>query len=52
MLISTQHIQLIERKSKWYSPKFLIKDGKMQIPAGNGLGVTYDAGIWAKEEKL
>lgn len=40
------------KQPDWYSPKFLIKDGKMQIPAGNGLGVTYDAGIWAKEEKL
>lgn len=34
---------------EWYSPHFLITDGSLAIPTGDGLGVTYDESIWKKE---
>ncbi len=34
----------------WYSPHYEIKNGKIAVPAGNGLGVTYDETIWSKAE--
>jgi L-alanine-DL-glutamate epimerase-like enolase superfamily enzyme len=36
----------------WYAPHFDIINGKLRIPTGAGLGVTYDDSIWKKEEKL
>jgi L-alanine-DL-glutamate epimerase-like enolase superfamily enzyme len=36
----------------WYAPHFDIINGKLQIPTGAGLGVTYDDGIWKHAEKV
>ncbi len=36
----------------WFSPVFMIRDGKVQIPTGAGLGITYDTSIWNKAEKI
>lgn len=31
-----------QRAESWYSPNFIIKDGKIQIPQGPGLGIEID----------
>jgi L-alanine-DL-glutamate epimerase-like enolase superfamily enzyme len=36
----------------WYAPHFPIQNGKVQIPAGPGLGLTYDEAIWKKATLL
>jgi L-alanine-DL-glutamate epimerase-like enolase superfamily enzyme len=36
----------------WYTPGFEIKNGKISVPDGPGLGVTYDPDIWEKAERL
>lgn len=36
----------------WYKPHFKVTNGKLTIPTDAGLGISYDEGIWAKEEKL
>ncbi len=43
------HIDYPTHKS-WYSPHFEIKNGKIAVPAGNGLGITFDETIWKKAE--
>jgi L-alanine-DL-glutamate epimerase-like enolase superfamily enzyme len=40
-----------DKQAAWYSPHFEIKNGKLPILTGPGLGVTYDEGIWKKAEK-
>lgn len=40
------------KQPNWYSPHFEIKDGKLAIPTGPGLGVIYDESIWQKAEKI
>jgi L-alanine-DL-glutamate epimerase-like enolase superfamily enzyme len=40
------------RQLAWYSPHFEIKNGKLPILMGPGLGVTYDEDIWKKAEKV
>lgn len=32
----------IPKPASWYTPNFVIKDGKLQVPKGPGLGVEYD----------
>jgi L-alanine-DL-glutamate epimerase-like enolase superfamily enzyme len=34
----------------WYSPSFEIRQGKVAVPDGPGLGVTYDPEIWQEAE--
>ena len=37
----------------WYDPAFKIQEGgKIKLPKGLGLGVTYDEKIWEKAEKV
>lgn len=43
------HISYPTHKS-WYSPHYEIKNGKIAVPAGNGLGITFDETIWKKAE--
>jgi L-alanine-DL-glutamate epimerase-like enolase superfamily enzyme len=31
-----------QRAETWYTPNFTIKDGKIQIPQGPGLGIEID----------
>jgi L-alanine-DL-glutamate epimerase-like enolase superfamily enzyme len=31
-----------QRPASWYAPNFLIKDGKLTVPTGPGLGLTID----------
>jgi len=41
------------RYDSWYAPHFVIQEGGyIQVPAGPGLGITYDPGIWAKAETI
>jgi L-alanine-DL-glutamate epimerase-like enolase superfamily enzyme len=41
------HISLPEKKS-WYSPNFEIRNGKVNIPEHDGLGIAFDDAIWQK----
>ncbi len=34
----------------WYSPSFEIREGRVAVPDGPGLGVTYDPEIWREAE--
>ena len=34
----------------WYAPDFRVQDGKLAIPTGPGLGVTYEDGLFAGAE--
>ena len=43
------HISYPTYKS-WYSPHYEIKNGKIAVPEGNGLGITFDETIWKKAE--
>jgi L-alanine-DL-glutamate epimerase-like enolase superfamily enzyme len=43
------HISYPTHKS-WYSPHYEIKNGKIAVPKGNGLGITFDETIWKKAE--
>ncbi len=43
------HISYPTHKS-WYTPHFEIKNGKIAVPTGNGLGITFDQTIWKKAE--
>jgi L-alanine-DL-glutamate epimerase-like enolase superfamily enzyme len=36
----------------WYTPHVLVKDGRLTVPPGPGLGIQYDESIWKKAEKL
>jgi L-alanine-DL-glutamate epimerase-like enolase superfamily enzyme len=37
----------------WYEPAFTIQaGGKIKVPTGPGLGITYDEKIWGQAEKL
>ncbi len=36
----------------WYAPHFIVKDGKLGIPQGPGLGVEYDEGIFEGAERV
>ncbi len=45
------HISYPNHKN-WYAPHFEIKNGKIAVPSGNGLGITYDDSIWAKAELI
>jgi len=37
----------------WYDPAFVIQEGgKIKLPAGPGLGISYDDGIWEQAEKI
>jgi len=40
------------KQPAWYGPHFDIINGKLQIPTGAGLGITYDESVWKKVEKL
>ncbi len=40
------------RQPSWYTPHILVKDGKLSVPAGPGLGIVYDEAIWKKAEKV
>jgi len=31
-----------EKKESWYTPNFFIRDGKIPVPTGPGLGVEFD----------
>lgn len=43
------HISYPNHKN-WYAPHFEIRNGKMELPTGNGLGITFDETIWDKAE--
>ena len=43
-----EHIEPVS----WCSPAFEIRDGCVHVPAGPGLGVDYDPGIWKRTERL
>jgi len=37
----------------WYDPAFVIQPGgRVKVPTGPGLGISYDEGIWKQAEKL
>lgn len=36
----------------WYAPHFDIINGKLRIPTGAGLGITYDDAIWKNAKKV
>jgi L-alanine-DL-glutamate epimerase-like enolase superfamily enzyme len=40
------------KQPTWYNPQILVKDGKLQIPTGTGLGINYDEEIWAKAKVI
>ncbi len=40
------------KQPAWYTPHILVNDGKLAIPAGVGLGITYDEAVWKKAEKI
>ena len=40
------------RQPAWYTPHVLVKDGRLTVPPGPGLGIQYDESIWKKAEKL
>lgn len=40
------------KQPEWYAPYFVIKNGKLSIPTGSGLGITYDKSIWQEAEKV
>ncbi|MBD0259826.1 MAG: mandelate racemase/muconate lactonizing enzyme family protein [Cytophagales bacterium] len=35
----------------WYAPHILVQDGKLPVPTGPGLGITYDEAVWKKAVK-
>lgn len=41
-----------DKQPGWYTPHFTIINGKLSIPSGAGLGVTYDESIWKIEERV
>lgn len=41
----------VRKQPDWYSPHFIIKNGKLPVLTGPGLGVSYDEDIWKKAEK-
>jgi len=39
------------RYDSWYDPAFVIQEGgKIKVPTGPGLGISYDEGIWEQTE--
>jgi L-alanine-DL-glutamate epimerase-like enolase superfamily enzyme len=36
----------------WYTPAFEIRQGRVAVPTGPGLGVEYDPEIWERAERL
>jgi L-alanine-DL-glutamate epimerase-like enolase superfamily enzyme len=36
----------------WYTPHLLVKDGRLTVPPGPGLGIEYDEAVWKKAERL
>jgi L-alanine-DL-glutamate epimerase-like enolase superfamily enzyme len=40
------------KQPAWYTPHLLVKDGKLPVPTGPGLGVTYDEAVWKKAVKV
>jgi len=40
------------KQPAWYTPHILVKDGKLAVLAGIGLGIAYDEAVWKKAEKV
>ncbi len=40
------------KPASWYSPNFEVKDGKVKVPAGPGLGIEYDPDFLKKAAKV
>jgi L-alanine-DL-glutamate epimerase-like enolase superfamily enzyme len=40
------------QQPSWYTPHILVKDGKLTVPPGPGLGIGYDESVWKKAEKV
>ena len=37
----------------WYDPAFVVQEGgKIKVPTGPGLGISYDDGIWDQTEEV
>jgi L-alanine-DL-glutamate epimerase-like enolase superfamily enzyme len=43
----------VVQHDSWYSPAFELQEGgKIKVPTGPGLGISYDEAIWKQVEKL
>lgn len=42
----------IPKPESWYTPNFRVKDGKVPVPTGPGLGVEFDPGYVAQLRKV
>ena len=40
------------KQPAWYTPHILMKDGKLPVPTGPGLGIAYDEAVWKKAVKV
>jgi L-alanine-DL-glutamate epimerase-like enolase superfamily enzyme len=40
------------KQPAWYTPHLLVKDGKLPVPPGPGLGIAYDEAVWKKAVKV
>jgi L-alanine-DL-glutamate epimerase-like enolase superfamily enzyme len=40
------------KQPAWYTPHINLKEGKIAVPEGIGLGVTYDNDIWARAKVI
>jgi L-alanine-DL-glutamate epimerase-like enolase superfamily enzyme len=42
----------VKKHPDWFFPHFDIKDGKVKVPTGPGLGLEYDQGIFLNAKKI
>jgi len=40
------------RQPAWYMPHILLKDGKLAVPTGPGLGIQYEETLWKNAQKV
>ncbi len=40
------------KQPAWYTPHLLVKEGRLTVPAGVGLGIEYDEAVWKKAKKV
>ncbi|WP_425234610.1 mandelate racemase/muconate lactonizing enzyme family protein [Ulvibacterium sp.] len=41
-----------EKQKSWFGPKIIPDKGVLPLLKGNGMGIHYDRGIWAKAQKI
>ncbi|WP_299529522.1 mandelate racemase/muconate lactonizing enzyme family protein [Ulvibacterium sp.] len=41
-----------EKQKSWFGPKIIPENGLLGLLNGNGLGIRYDDGLWAKSKKV